>query len=89
MATSWQMGYNSSPLYAEIFICICNKGMMMKRKGGLQPGDQRKLIKFNWMSTFTHSNFKTKSGALRIHGEEDCCVNTECCKAIQKKCNKA
>lgn len=44
---------------------------MMKRKGGLQPGDQRKLIKFNWMPplqiqmyAFQISEIKTKSGTL-------------------------
>lgn len=49
-------GNISSSLHGEIFICICNMGMMMKRKGGLPRGDQKKLIKFNWMSTFTNSN---------------------------------
>lgn len=56
MATLWSTGYNSLLLYGEIFICICNKGVMMKRKRGLQPGDQKKLIKFNWTATFTNSN---------------------------------
>lgn len=71
------MGYNSSRLCGEI--CICNKGIMMKRMGGSQPGDQRKLIKFNWMSTFTNLNFclsnwklQTKSRALRTHGNINC-----------------
>lgn len=65
----------------DCLICICNKGMAMKRRKGSQRGDQRKLIKFNWMFSFTHSNVclsnfteiktKTKIGARRIRGEND------------------
>lgn len=95
MATLWWTAYSSSPLYGETFICICNKGMMMKRKGGLQPGDQRKLIKFNWMSTFTNSNVclsnftktKTPKWSTVNTRRERRFVNTECCKAI-KYCKK-
>ena len=77
---------NGATLCGEMFICICDKGVMMKRKGRLPSGDQRKLIKFNGMSTFTNSNvclsnlteIKTQKWSAANTRRERWFVNTEC-----------
>ena len=65
--------YDSLPLCGRLSFAFIKGPCWWKRKEGSQPRDERRIIKFKWMPTFTNSNFMeiaNQSTGLRTHGHK-------------------